>query len=257
MRYAFGDSDLAAERLRRLAAVFAGTSSAFLRSVVDEPPTLALDLGCGPGCTTHLVADTLRGERTLGMDSSSHFIALAESTATETVSFCRHDFRTAPFPCGPADLMYARYVLTHQTDPAEVVRVWCSQLRPGGRLLIEETDWIRTSRPAFATYLRIVEAMLADQGNVLYIGPSLDRHTPPAGVRRCSSRVETLVVPTHVAARMFHMNILTWKRNAYVQTSYSAQEIARLEHELEALAETGSEVSEIEWGLRQLVLQAA
>lgn len=257
MRYAFGDSDLAAERLRRLAAVFAGTSGAFLQAAVDDPPSLALDLGCGPGCTTHLVADTLRGERTVGMDSSTHFIALAERTATERVSFCRHDFRTAPFPCGPADLMYARYVLTHQTDPAEVVRVWSTQLRPGGRLLIEETDWISTSRPVFATYLRIVEAMLAHQGNVLYIGPVLDGQPPPAGLRRSSSRVATLTVPTGVAARMFHMNILTWKRNAYVQTAYPAQAIAQLEQELEALAETGSDASDIEWGLRQLVLQAA
>ena len=41
MRYTFGDSDLAARRLRVVADVFAPSSSAFLREAVSRPPELA------------------------------------------------------------------------------------------------------------------------------------------------------------------------------------------------------------------------
>lgn len=257
MRYAFGDSDLAAKRLRCLAAVFAGSTGAFLRAAVDAPPALTLDLGCGPGSTTHFLADVLRGERTVGIDDSPHFIELAQATATESVTFCRHDVTVTPFPCGSADLLYGRYVLTHMADPQAVLQSWATQLHPGGMLLMEETEWIHTSQPAFATYLRIVEGMLAHQGNILYIGPHLDGMPPPDGLRRRSSRVATFPVRDRDAARMFSMNIRTWKHNPYIQRAHAAAEIAHLERELDALTDADPGLAASEWGLRQLVFQRA
>jgi trans-aconitate 2-methyltransferase len=55
MPYLFGDSDRAVYRLQVLADVFASSSRTFLQDVVKMPPRLALDLGSGPGYTTHLL----------------------------------------------------------------------------------------------------------------------------------------------------------------------------------------------------------
>ncbi len=57
MPYLFQDTDLAARRLAVLAEVFAPASRAFLLDVVQSRPELALDLGCGPGYTTRLLAE--------------------------------------------------------------------------------------------------------------------------------------------------------------------------------------------------------
>src|ERR1051326_8483013 len=101
MSYLFGDSDRAALRLRVLADVFAPASRAFLQEVV-QTPALALDLGCGPGYTTHLLAETTRCAQAVGLEYSEHFYTMANKTATECVWFMRHDVTQVPFPTGPA-----------------------------------------------------------------------------------------------------------------------------------------------------------
>jgi|SRR5215210_2313392 len=62
--YSFGETELAAERLRLVSEVFDPTSEAFLFESVRTRPRLALELGCGPGFTTRLLSRTARPDRT-------------------------------------------------------------------------------------------------------------------------------------------------------------------------------------------------
>ena len=125
--YAFGDTDLAARRLKLLAVTFSASSSAFLRESAETPPELAADLGCGPGYSTHLVADALAPEHTIGLDNSESFLARARTTASGRVSFRLHDITVSPFPLAPYDLMFSRFELTHLRGPEEVVNLWGTQ----------------------------------------------------------------------------------------------------------------------------------
>ena len=76
--YTFGDTDLAAERLRLLARMYEPSSGALLESVAAaEPCRLALDLGCGPGHTTRLVAERTRALQVIGIDQSERAISRA------------------------------------------------------------------------------------------------------------------------------------------------------------------------------------
>jgi hypothetical protein len=62
--YTFGDTSLAARRLALLADVFEPPSRAFLAEftrVAGDQLDLAVDLGCGPGHSTRLVASWERG----------------------------------------------------------------------------------------------------------------------------------------------------------------------------------------------------
>ena len=103
--YAFGDTNLAAARLERVAEVFAPTSRSFLSGFAQESFDLALDLGCATGHTTHLIAEVLQPRHTIGIDSSTSFISLARPTATKAISFVEHDVTKVPFPTTAADLI--------------------------------------------------------------------------------------------------------------------------------------------------------
>jgi trans-aconitate 2-methyltransferase len=53
--YAFGETNLGAERPRGVSEVFDAISEALFCETVRNRPRLALDLGCGPGSTTRLL----------------------------------------------------------------------------------------------------------------------------------------------------------------------------------------------------------
>ena len=253
--YAFGDSGLAARRLSLVAETFAESSRAFMLESVKTRPQLAADLGCGPGYTTHLLADTLDPKRTVGLDNSENFLVYARTTATEKVSFQLHDITSAPFPRGPFDLIYGRLVLTHLPDPETVITLWKDQLRPEGLLLLEEVERIDTTIPALVTYLDIQQAMLTHQNNDLYIGPRLDALTASGKLHRRSSNVRTLQIPAHRAAAMFHMNLDVWRHNDFVQQTYAPATLDSLEQDLHALSQGHSDDPSVEWQLRQIVME--
>src|SRR5437868_4367442 len=81
-----------------------------------------------------------------------------------------------------------------------VVQTWGAQLRPGGLLLLEETEWIQTSNRVFAAYLETVAAMLESQSTQLYVGQDLDRIQDTDGLERRSSDLARLCVPSQDAA---------------------------------------------------------
>ena len=252
-KYIFGDSDLAARRLGVLADAFAASSRAFMTWAAESGVRLAVDLGCGPGYTTHLLADALECQKAVGLDNSEHFIALAEITVTDKVAFRLHDVTTVPFPVGPCDLIYSRFLLTHQTDAEKLLTKWATQLCPGGLLLLEEVDAIRTENPTFVEYIQAVEQTLADGGGNLYVGRALDTIQKANGLLRCESRIVRAPVTSQTAAKMFSMNIQSWKHNAFVRKNYSSASIQQLEESLVRLAIKPSSNKGVEWFLRQLV----
>jgi trans-aconitate methyltransferase len=162
-QYLFGDSDLAGHRLKVLAEVYADSTKSFVVDSIKKKPRVFFDLGCGPGHTTHLIANALGCEQAVGLDNSEHFISLAQTSATDRVSFHLHDVTTIPFPAGSADLLFCRFLMTHLRDPQAALSRWGTQLNAKGLLLIEEVETISTSNRIFAAYLEIVDAMLKNQ----------------------------------------------------------------------------------------------
>jgi len=77
--YTFGDTDVAARRLRVVNEVFGPPSRALLAEVAGQPPGLAYDLGCGPGHTTALVSQVTQAKRTIGLDGSAAHIERARA----------------------------------------------------------------------------------------------------------------------------------------------------------------------------------
>src|SRR5690349_10342382 len=94
--YTFGHSSAAAERLRLLAKVYEPEIRPFLHDWCLEKPSLAVDLGCGPGFTTRMLADESGAMHTVGLDMSTSFIDLARQSAPNGMSFTEHDVCTEP-----------------------------------------------------------------------------------------------------------------------------------------------------------------
>jgi trans-aconitate 2-methyltransferase len=257
--YAFGDSAAAARRLGLLADVFEPPSQAFLTRfarVAGDPVDLAVDLGCGPGHSTRLVASTVGARRTLGLDQSASFVALAAAGAPPGVSFAVHDVTLAPFPCPPAGLVYGRFLLSHLPDPAAALAAWATQLAPGGLLLVDEVDRIHTVQPALRGYLDKAAALLASRGHHLEVGGMLQRLPDPPGVVRRSDRVARLAPPAARAAELFAQNLAVWRDNAVVAGIAAEAALDRLAADLAAVA-GGSSAGTITWELRQLAFQRA
>lgn len=254
-RYLFGDSDVASHRLRVVAEVFAESSRRFLCMAAPDRPGLAVDVGCGPGYTTRLVADVLRPLRTVGIDRSEAFIAEARRAGGSNVSYLAHDAAAVPFPVGPADLIYARFVATHLSDPTTTIRGWAMQLVPGGLLLLDEVDSISTANRVLSRYLTILTALLGHHGNSLYVGPTLSNISAPGLLRSKIDTVRRLRVPDGRAATMFRLNLDTWRDHPFVADTYGADAIRRLADELEAEAGAADAASTTGWGMRQIAFE--
>ena len=235
--YAFGDSDLASRGLAVLAETFAGSSSEFMRRSINTRPRLAVDLGCGLGYSTQLLASILNPEHTTGLDNSEKFLAHAKTRASTSVSFHLHDITKTPFPTGRCDVMFSRFELTHLSNPEGVVRLWVDRLQPRGRLLIEEVDYIDTTNPILIRYLDVLQTMLRQQDGELYIGSRLDSVLDPNRVRRVSNRVHALKVPMRRAALMFLMNIRAWSGQEFVRREFGSATLGELEEQLGVIVE--------------------
>ncbi len=257
MQYQFGDRDLAARRLAVVARVFDATTRELLIRTQPRETRLAIDLGCGPGFTTRLLAEVLDCEVVIGLDTSERFLAQAQEAQDGRLRFHCHDVLATPYPEAPADLLFCRYLLSHLPDPQSCLNNWATQLSGGGLLVTEEVEAIETTHPAFERYLSIVEAMLRSQQTDLYVGPVLDKLGGLRLLEKRDSRARRLRVPNRDAATMFSMNVPNWKDRPFIRETYGSDSIRALETELKDLAAASGEESQITWTLRQIVFERA
>lgn len=236
--YTFGDSSIAAERLRILAEIFEPSSREFLKTLVARKPASIADLGCGPGYTTRLLSEVFPHARIVGVDSSPGFVELAARTTSPRVSFVAGDI-SDPLPGGPFDLIYARYLLPHLSDYRAAVLRWGESLSEGGAIASEENDRIETAQPAFRNYFEMVAGTLADRGQRLDIGTELEAIDDWQPLVKLSSQLVPLHVPEPVAARMFVPNLEVFRQQPYVKQNHSEAEISLLKSDILAVVERG------------------
>jgi 2-polyprenyl-3-methyl-5-hydroxy-6-metoxy-1,4-benzoquinol methylase len=94
-----------------------------------------LDLGCGNGCLSHLMAE--QGCEVVGIDLSEGGIAIARRTFPEC-NFIQGDIYDLPddWLLDSFDIVTAVEVIEHLMFPRELVRYAQKCLKPGGRLIL-------------------------------------------------------------------------------------------------------------------------
>jgi SAM-dependent methyltransferase len=246
-QYTFGDDDLAAQRLALVAATFEIPSRRLLRAAIPAGAELVLDLGCGPGHSTRLIADVCSPRRVVGLEVSPRFVDLARSSTPAgavAIEYDVTDVTAVPLPHAPADAVYVRLLLAHLPGAVHLVSQWRSQLRPGGVLVIDEIEDIEAPDGALRDYERLVVARVAREGGDMYAG----RVLAPLG----GELVEVMVDTAH-AARMFRMNLTSWGPDAICVGLTDEVEVGELDRALADL-EVRPRPPAVRWVLRQLVL---
>jgi trans-aconitate 2-methyltransferase len=254
--YTFGDTDLAATRLRLLASVFEPGSSRLLARLADPGGELAVDLGCGPGYTTALVAEHVPAKSVIGLDQSPRLLEQATRERQDArLSFVCCDVSSGPFSVPPANFLYSRFLLTHLRDPAQVVRAWASAAAPAARLVLEETASMNGEHPAFPRYYALVERMQAHYGQRMYVGRELlALCTSPDWVVE-SADIAQSALPAKDMARLHALNLQTWSSDAFARENYGAEQLSELTEELQSIATGEADAPPVALGMGQVVLR--
>jgi len=109
----------------------------------DQPPNV-LDVGTGPGFFAIILAGI--GWRVRAVDCSSEMIRHARGNAEHhrvSPEFQVMDSHCLNYPDDSFDLLLSRNVTWSLRDPEAAYREWRRVLRPGGRLLIFDSNWYR------------------------------------------------------------------------------------------------------------------
>jgi trans-aconitate 2-methyltransferase len=251
MRYTFGTSGIAAERLKEIAKVFNPLAREFIEQHTGTGVQTALDLGCGPGFTTHMLKKATGCSQIYGFDLSDDFLGLARKQYP-AYNFIRHDVTIVPFPVR-AQVMYARFVLSHLKDTTAIVNAWTRELTDGGLLFIEELEDIFTHVGVFKEYLEANRGLVASQGANLFIGKTLGqgRYENTVVYNDCS----VFPVLNRQAAAWFYPNTVTvWEKENYIKNNFTPARRKAISAELKSIMESKNKQSAITWRMRRMIM---
>ncbi|MCA1770281.1 MAG: methyltransferase domain-containing protein [Halomonas sp.] len=148
-----------------------------------RPGQRVLDVGCGTGGASRLVADEA-GCQVVGVDITAAFIEVAEwlSAATglsQRTRFLCADAARTPLPDGAFDVIWCQHALMNMPDMAGVLAEWRRLLVPGGQVLLHEVvagdnpeplalpvPWARTAATSHLQGREALEASLEAVGFV-------------------------------------------------------------------------------------------
>ncbi|MFF5210859.1 class I SAM-dependent methyltransferase [Streptosporangium sp. NPDC000396] len=132
-----------------------------LRSWMPDSPADVLDLGCGTGSLSLVLAE--QGHRPVGVDLAPLMIEQARRKLTAAgfdAVMMVGDAGNPPVQAGTSfDVILSRHLLWTLPDPQEALRRWIGLLRPGGRLVLIEGRWASAEPGEDQSYVVGSEAM--------------------------------------------------------------------------------------------------
>jgi SAM-dependent methyltransferase len=169
-----------ARRLRLLARVKWPTTRALLRRVGLRRGMRCLDLGCGSGGVTLRLARWIGPQgHAVGVDVDEPALELARQKAERLklpVTFRQLRVEDLEEE-GVYDLAFARFLLSHLPNPAGAVQHMLRAVRPGGVVVVEDTDFAghfcHPPCAAFDRYVSLYREAVRRKGGDAEIGPRL------------------------------------------------------------------------------------
>lgn len=208
-RYVIAGGYEGKERLKLLAEVLQPTTLRLLQHNAKLSEGMrCLDVGCGGGFVTALMADIVGPEgKVVGVDSDEEILTLARADAeTENrrnVTFLkldainqhqhenqhRHDYY---------DLVYARFLLTHLPNPQHCLDSMFRSSKRGGQVVVEDIDFTGSfSYPpnhAFQRHAELYQQVVTKRGADPNIGPKLPLMLRRAGLTNVQLNI---IQPAH------------------------------------------------------------
>jgi SAM-dependent methyltransferase len=186
--YSLGVDDAERARLIAQCALHRAEAEALLDRVGVHAGEHVLDLGCGPLGVLDLLADRVGPHgRVVGIDREARYLAMAARSLRERdldrVELVGADAGGTGLPDGCFDVVHERLLLVNVPRPADVVAEMVRLTRPGGRVAVQDVDWISwTCEPAHPDWPRLTAAAAEAWSGDVHIGRRLPALLRDAGL---------------------------------------------------------------------------
>ncbi len=237
-------------RLAVLSGVLSPTTERHLERAGDLSGRTAIDVGCGGGDVTFALARRVGPSgHVTGIDLDEEKLAWARADAEahglSNVHFEATDVAKT-WPGKDADLVYARFILTHLREPQALLAQAMTALKPGGMILVEDIDisghFSYPDCAAFRTYFESYIALSQRRGGDPLIGRRLALLLEDAGF---DSAQATVVQPFSRQGGAKDVALLTLDAigdGLLAEKVLAADELARIKQELRAFVERSDTV---------------
>jgi len=128
---------------------------------LPPPPAKVVDLGCGTGSLSVLLAE--HGYQVDGLDLSDEMVSAARKKALlqgVEATFDQGDASHPPYEPDSFDVVLSRHVLWAMPDPVDALRQWANLLHDGGRLILIEGFWFTGAGLRATECRRMLAALL-------------------------------------------------------------------------------------------------
>jgi SAM-dependent methyltransferase len=128
-----------AGKLERFERFIAPELKKLFADLAIEPGARVLDLGCGVGIATRMLADLDPRSHVVGVDLSLPHLHAARGTRGSDVSLLQADAAQLCFRPGAFDLVWSCNTINHLADPMRALTALRAALRPGGRIALSQS----------------------------------------------------------------------------------------------------------------------
>lgn len=239
--YPIKGGEIGRSRLAVLSQVLAPTTELHLQRAGPLTGLTAVDVGCGGGDVTFALARHVGPKgQVIGIDLDEEKLgwarAEAEAQGVDHIRFEACDV-TRAWPVPEADLVYARFILTHLRDPQELLAQATQALKPGATILVEDIDiagrFSYPESPSLNTASDLYMALSRRRGGDPIIGRRLSLVLEQAGFRDVGTAVVQPFSRQGGAKDVAALTFAAISDGLKAEGLASAEDIARISREIE------------------------
>ncbi len=230
------------DRLNLLSEVMHPYTHALLQAQGLTTGMLFLDTGCGGGNVSRMAAQMVgMGGSVTAVDFDTTMINLNKQEATKTSTSNIAYYVASVYDIdydSIFDMAYARFLLSHLTNPLHALQNILRAVKPGGKVIVEDIHFsghfCHPPSSAFRKYIDYFTIAAANNGHNAEIGPELFHLFQQAGFNNIDFDVIQPAFNTGRGKWMAHITLDRIKHTLTTRQIATHQAIDNILHELEA-----------------------